>query len=96
MTKVLRTVLSIFTAVLFAACLNSYADSAKAIDANVDASLKKFAEIQGSDALIKGASGVLVFPKVFKAGIGFGGEYGEGALRVKGKTVDYCPERNRF
>jgi len=26
---------------------------------------------------------------VIKAGIGLGGEYGEGALRVKGKTVDY-------
>ena len=32
---------------------------------------------------------MLVFPAVFKAGIGLGGEYGEGALRVKGKTVDY-------
>jgi lipid-binding SYLF domain-containing protein len=32
---------------------------------------------------------VLVFPSVFKAGIGIGGEYGEGALRIRGKTVDY-------
>ena len=32
---------------------------------------------------------MLVFPKVYKAGIGIGGEYGEGALRVGGKTVDY-------
>jgi len=38
---------------------------------------------------LKQAKGVLVFPKVFKAGFGFGGEYGEGALRIKGKTVDY-------
>jgi lipid-binding SYLF domain-containing protein len=30
-----------------------------------------------------------VFPGVFKAGIGLGGEYGEGALRIGGKTVDY-------
>jgi lipid-binding SYLF domain-containing protein len=35
------------------------------------------------------AKGVLVFPKVYKAGIGIGGEYGEGALRMSGKTVDY-------
>ena len=35
------------------------------------------------------AKGVLVFPKVYKAGFGLGGEYGEGALRVDGKTVDY-------
>ena len=33
--------------------------------------------------------GVLVFPEVIKAGIGIGGEYGEGALLLDGKTVDY-------
>lgn len=32
---------------------------------------------------------MLVLPKVYKAGIGIGGEYGEGALLVGGKTVDY-------
>jgi lipid-binding SYLF domain-containing protein len=30
-----------------------------------------------------------VFPNVYKAGIGIGGEYGEGALRIGGKTVEY-------
>ncbi len=39
--------------------------------------------------MAENAEGVLVFPSVIKAGIGFGGEYGEGALRIKGKTVDY-------
>ena len=32
---------------------------------------------------------MLVFPSVIKAGVGIGGEYGEGALLVKGKTVAY-------
>jgi len=32
---------------------------------------------------------VLVFPSVVKAGIGLGGEYGEGALLIDGKTADY-------
>ena len=32
---------------------------------------------------------MLVFPRVLKGGAGFGGEYGQGALRVAGKTVDY-------
>jgi len=32
---------------------------------------------------------VLVFPTVLKAGFGVGGEYGEGAMRVGGKTVGY-------
>ena len=30
-----------------------------------------------------------MFPSVIKAGVGFGGEYGEGALRINGKTVSY-------
>ena len=30
-----------------------------------------------------------MFPSVIKAGIGIGGEYGEGALRIGGKTADY-------
>lgn len=40
----------------------------------------------GSDLLAKGA-GVLVFPSVIKAGIGWGGEYGEGALIEKGSAI---------
>ena len=35
------------------------------------------------------AEGVLVMPGVAKAGLIVGGEYGEGALRVGGKTVSY-------
>jgi lipid-binding SYLF domain-containing protein len=30
-----------------------------------------------------------VFPTIVKAGFGFGGEYGEGAMRIGGKTVGY-------
>ncbi|MFH0732606.1 MAG: YSC84-related protein [Candidatus Omnitrophota bacterium] len=72
-----------------AVSLKAFADDAKTIDANVDSSLSKFSETQGADEVLKKAAGVLVFPAVFKAGIGIGGEYGEGALRVGGKTVDY-------
>ena len=39
--------------------------------------------------LAKSASGMLVFPNVVKAGIGVGGEYGEGALIIDGQTVAY-------
>jgi len=35
------------------------------------------------------AQGVLVFPNIIKAGFGIGGEYGEGSLRIAGKTVEY-------
>jgi lipid-binding SYLF domain-containing protein len=61
-----------------------------AIDIAVDATLEQFKkDIKGGDEFLKSAKGVLVFPSVIKAGIGVGGEYGEGALRIGGKTVDY-------
>jgi lipid-binding SYLF domain-containing protein len=68
----------------------SHAASAKEIDIKVDATLKRFAkEVTGGSEFLRQARGVLVFPSVIKAGIGIGGEYGEGALRIGGKTVDY-------
>jgi len=67
-----------------------FAKSAKEIDSGVDDSLEKFyKKIGEAKDLGKKAEGILVFPSVIKAGIGIGGEYGEGALRVKDKTVDY-------
>jgi lipid-binding SYLF domain-containing protein len=66
------------------------AASAKEIDIKVDAALEKFTkEIGGAQDFLKKAMGVLVFPSVIKAGFGIGGEYGEGALRIADKTVDY-------
>ena len=68
----------------------SYAKSGREIDASVETALERFEhEIVGGRALVKKSKGVLVLPKVVKAGIGIGGEYGEGALRVNAKTVDY-------
>lgn len=68
----------------------SYAKSAKEIDASVDTALERFqSEVSGAKDLLKKAKGILVLPKVIKAGIGIGGEYGEGALRIDGKTADY-------
>lgn len=43
----------------------------------------------GSRAVVQQAKGVLVFPKVFKAGLVVGGEYGEGELRVNNRPVEY-------
>ena len=68
----------------------SHAATAKEIDVSVDVALKRFQnEIKGGKEFIKSAKGVLVFPRVYKAGFVIGGEYGEGALRIGGKTVDY-------
>jgi len=67
-----------------------FAKSAKEIDAGTDGALEKFYKKIG-EAKVLGdkAEGILVFPSVIKAGIGIGGEYGEGALRVRDKSVDY-------
>lgn len=66
------------------------AASKEEIDIEVNAALERFRkEVVGSDQFLAKAKGVLVFPEVIKAGIGVGGEYGEGALRIGGKTVDY-------
>jgi lipid-binding SYLF domain-containing protein len=46
--------------------------------------------VRGAERLVRRAAGVLVFPTIVKAGIGVGGEYGEGALLVGGRRVaDY-------
>jgi len=74
---------------LMLAAAPAHAASAAEIDREVDRALGDFRKIGGADAFLGIAKGVLVFPKVYKAGIGVGGEYGEGALRVGGKTVDY-------
>jgi lipid-binding SYLF domain-containing protein len=66
------------------------ADSAKVIDAKVDAALAKL--FSGSPAAVevaKVAKGVLVFPEVVKGGFIVGGQFGNGALRKDGKTVGY-------
>lgn len=60
------------------------------IDADVTATLQKFyARVPGGQELVQRATGVLVFPSVVKAGIGVGGEYGEGALRTGNVTLGY-------
>ena len=66
------------------------AATAREIDVSVDVAMENFAkEVKGAKEFLNSAKGVLVFPNVYKAGVGVGGEYGEGALRIKGKTVDY-------
>lgn len=60
------------------------------IDAHVREALTTLRQ-QSSAAqeLERKATGVLVFPRVVKAGFGIGGEYGEGALFIKGAPVAY-------
>jgi lipid-binding SYLF domain-containing protein len=75
---------------LLAASAPGDAGTAGEINAGVNATLDRiYRQIPGTHALANRAAGVLVFPTVIKAGIGVGGEYGEGAMRVGGKTAGY-------
>ena len=68
----------------------SQAKTAREIDASVNAALARFTkQLKGSKEFLQGAKGVLVFADVYQAGVGIGGQYGEGALRIRGKTVAY-------
>ena len=69
---------------------NSYADKAKEIDMKVDETLKTFkATVKEAEDVMNRAKGLLVLPNVKKGALIVGGEYGRGALRIAGKTVDY-------
>ena len=68
---------------VFAVCLtltggtatHVWAATAKEIDANVDVTLERlYGEVKDGKKLAQEAKGVLVFPKVYKAGFGIGGE----------------------
>jgi lipid-binding SYLF domain-containing protein len=67
-----------------------HAKTAKEIDASVNAAIERFyKQVKGAGEFVKSSKGMLVMPNVVKGAFIIGGEYGEGALRVGGKTVDY-------
>ena len=67
-----------------------YADEAKEIDAKADAVMDRFYEqVKDGKEVAEKAKGLLILPSVKKGALIVGGEYGKGALRIGGKTVDY-------
>ncbi|WP_373357058.1 YSC84-related protein [Pseudoroseicyclus sp. CXY001] len=74
-----------------AACGNGIGSPAPTqIDARVDATLQHmFSAYPGTVDISNQAAGMLVMPLITEAGLGLGGSYGRGALRVGGATVDY-------
>lgn len=66
------------------------AQTAQELDAKVDSAIVKFKqEVPGGTNFLPKVKGYLVFPSVIKAGLIVGGKYGEGALRIDGKTQHY-------
>ena len=75
---------------LLAVFLPAQAASKEELDAEVREAVQNFHQHSSAGKeLAARASGMLVFPNVLKAGVGIGGEYGEGALLVGGKPVAY-------
>ena len=84
----IKPAILIFFSIGLAGSVN--AASKAEIDIEVEGAIENFKkEVTGGVKFLARADGVLVFPGVVKAGFGVGGEYGEGALLIKGKTVDY-------
>ena len=92
MNTVLKSLFAAF-AILFAVAAHApetRAASAAAIDADARATLDRFfAKVVNGRDLANKAEAILVFPSIVKAGIGIGGEYGEGALHIRGQTAGY-------
>ena len=85
-------IIALFTiiGVAIAPAPRAEAASAAAIDADVRATIDRFyAQIGGARELADKSYGILIFPSVVKAGFGIGGEYGEGALSVRGQPTTY-------
>jgi lipid-binding SYLF domain-containing protein len=79
-------------AILVLGLLPSTGDAASGpeIDVGVDNTLHSFeSQIPGARELGQKAAGILVFPSVYKAGFGIGGEYGEGLLIIHGRPGGY-------
>jgi len=68
----------------------TWAASKDEIDAGVQKTVKQFEQLNPENSRLEHkAYGELVFPELTKGGIGVAGEFGEGALVVKGKTQAY-------
>ena len=81
---------AIMSAWFLLAAQSAIADSAAEISKDSQAALQSlYAKVPKAKELGGKALAVLVFPSVIKAGLGVGGQYGDGALIKGGKTVGY-------
>jgi lipid-binding SYLF domain-containing protein len=64
--------------------------TAKEVDASVDAAMERFhKQVNDAKEVVAKAKGLLILPNVKKGAFIVGGEYGQGAMRIGGKTVEY-------
>jgi lipid-binding SYLF domain-containing protein len=90
MTRLFKLVAAFGFLGMLAASPAAMAASAAEIDVRVKETIEEFKKnVNGAEVFLQQASGYLVFPKVYKVGVGIGGETGEGALLIGSKVVDY-------
>lgn len=88
--SMIKIILNCATFITTLVAPTAFAASKEEIDAKVQETVTTFYQhTSAGKALAQKASGMLVFPSVIKAGIGIGGEFGEGALLVGGKPAAY-------
>lgn len=85
-----KHLLNVFLVLTIVSAGSGCVTTASDIDSSANEALQNFKkQVKGSDVFLNQAAGYLVFPRVIKAGVGVGGETGEGVLRVGGSTVAY-------
>jgi len=87
-----RLLLVMFVLLMASFIRAGYAEAATANEVNtsVNEAISRFyKQVDGAKEFMSQAKAVLVMPNVTKAGFFVGGQYGEGALRVGGKTKAY-------
>ncbi len=88
----LRNLILVAVATFSLCAISSPAMAASAEDLNADSAqaLKNLYDHNPvAESIGKNAKAILIFPKVIKAGLVFGGSYGEGVLMKNGNIVDY-------
>ena len=86
----INSLLRVFARTAMLAAVSGCVTPASALNRSSDAAVQDFKQqVNGAGVFLNQAAGYLVFPKVYKAGIGVGGETGEGVLRVGGSPVGY-------
>ncbi len=92
MRSVRKTSIFMALAMALAAFWSAPGKAASASEINADAAAtmqKLYGRVGSSYDLAGRAAGILVFPTVVKAGMGIGGEYGEGVLLVGNRPAAY-------
>lgn len=91
-TRIDSRIVSILAIAAFAALLApaARAESAAELDRKSAAAMQQMlASNSGARALAKEAHAVLVFPQIVKGGFIFGGQFGDGVLRERGRVTGY-------